>query len=565
MVTQAVAMPSVLAEIGECFASAGISRQVLVMLLAVFWIAILGISFLSRQYRFSGRSYFSLANAAILYWLLVACLEYWMVTPKCKSLMGAFAWPGIMAASLGFLGFVGRFTLGLSTSKHSGIEYAIGIAAAVLFCLLLTNDHHALFLIVGTTSSGEVSPDAVYRAGPLMVLTAALCQLMVTGATGVMLGGMMIGNRFTRLHLLALGPLSLLPPLAGLYTLTVGKGVIGFDPTPWIAAATAAAYWADLRVWHMLELNVVAQEKMFDTHSDAILVLSATGSLKHRNRKAEELLGMHADDQPKGASWLRGALQELRFRPVERQSYTMSNGGLTFKFEAQPLVAKLLAAEVHLGWIVFVESNDWAVKETSRLSAELAQQASELSSAVRARKDAEVAALRDPLTGLLNLRALDTITMKIARAHEIHQQYIVSLIDLNDFKAINDTYGHAIGDRVLQTFANALRVSFRKGDLVFRVGGDEFLVLAKGIQRDDFTHAMAFLDERLRANLEASDLPDDVSVSFSSGFAHWSPETLSFDDARHAADLKLYRAKRTIAGGALRARRNRLAGPKSYP
>ncbi len=84
------------------------------------------------------------------------------------------------------------------------------------------------------------------------------------------------------------------------------------------------------------------------------------------------------------------------------------------------------------------------------------------------------AALVDPLTGISNRRALE---QDIRRRSEAAQKTVVVYVDLNKFKQINDQYGHPIGDAVLVTVAQRLQQSLRKGDLVARVGGDEFVVL----------------------------------------------------------------------------------------
>src|SRR5439155_24943533 len=87
-------------------------------------------------------------------------------------------------------------------------------------------------------------------------------------------------------------------------------------------------------------------------------------------------------------------------------------------------------------------------------------------------------ALLDPLTELHNRRFMnDRLPAEIARAARNRGTLSTAMIDLDDFKRINDTLGHAVGDRVLAAFARALRSDLRAYDLVCRFGGDEFVVL----------------------------------------------------------------------------------------
>ena len=87
-------------------------------------------------------------------------------------------------------------------------------------------------------------------------------------------------------------------------------------------------------------------------------------------------------------------------------------------------------------------------------------------------------ALRDPLTGLANRRLLDEmLTAGLARTGRSGMSLVVSYLDLDGFKAINDDYGHAVGDAVLEEVARRLRASVREADTIARIGGDEFVVV----------------------------------------------------------------------------------------
>jgi len=87
-------------------------------------------------------------------------------------------------------------------------------------------------------------------------------------------------------------------------------------------------------------------------------------------------------------------------------------------------------------------------------------------------------ALRDPLTGLANRRLLDELlTAALARTHRSGASLVISYLDLDGFKAINDDHGHAIGDAVLAEVGRRLRDAVRDADVIARVGGDEFVVV----------------------------------------------------------------------------------------
>ncbi|HEX6568988.1 MAG TPA: GGDEF domain-containing protein, partial [Acidimicrobiales bacterium] len=150
-------------------------------------------------------------------------------------------------------------------------------------------------------------------------------------------------------------------------------------------------------------------------------------------------------------------------------------------------------------------------------------------------------ALTDPLTGLGNRTAFER------RLGDAAGPVTIALLDLDDFKPVNDTHGHDTGDAVLRVVAERLRASVRDGDLAVRVGGDEFaIVFAPGTDRA----GAALSAERVVRAVQAPIGLDGslrVAVGVSYGLA-----TAPAGEVAHLADVALYEAKRTKpAQGAL--------------
>ena len=140
---------------------------------------------------------------------------------------------------------------------------------------------------------------------------------------------------------------------------------------------------------------------------------------------------------------------------------------------------------------------------------------------------------RDPLTALANRRALPEIFRSVQP-----QGATLLFFDLDHFKEINDLHGHHTGDECLQRFAAALLESFRPSDAVIRVGGDEFLVVARGLTPAACADRVARVGERLRRPSRKHGPP----VGFSVGIAELAPGGQP-DLALDAADQAMYRAK----------------------
>ncbi|NMG27312.1 GGDEF domain-containing response regulator [Aromatoleum evansii] len=204
-------------------------------------------------------------------------------------------------------------------------------------------------------------------------------------------------------------------------------------------------------------------------------------------------------------------------------------------FIAKPLRPRVLAARLRAGQRVVRLQ-----QEVEREHEEIRHFASQL--AVTNRRLHE-AALTDALTGFPNRRyAIDRIQQEWSAAQRWGRPLSCMIIDLDNFKQINDTHGHDVGDEVLRSAADALRGALRGQDVVCRTGGDEFLAICP---ETDLPHALSCA-ERLRNALDKLSLQAGdarVAISASIGVAmreHWMPDV---DALMKQADLGAYLAK----------------------
>jgi diguanylate cyclase (GGDEF)-like protein len=149
-------------------------------------------------------------------------------------------------------------------------------------------------------------------------------------------------------------------------------------------------------------------------------------------------------------------------------------------------------------------------------------------------------AVLDPLTGLLNRASLDSRVIEIEeQAHLTGGAVSVIVLDLDGFKRVNDTYGHGRGDAVLRAAAYEIRKSLRSFELVYRIGGEEFLVLLPGV---DLSEALE-IAERVRHAVEEA-RPGELELTISAGVAAEAGGHISYDELFRAADAALLEAKR---------------------
>jgi diguanylate cyclase (GGDEF)-like protein len=169
----------------------------------------------------------------------------------------------------------------------------------------------------------------------------------------------------------------------------------------------------------------------------------------------------------------------------------------------------------------------------------VARRASERLAMLRAFEVSQTQANSDSLTGLMTRRSLETA---IRDLYATGTPYSVAYGDLDHFKRLNDTFGHAAGDRSLRTFSQVLRDSLRPVDIAGRYGGEEFVIILPDCPVGEAQQVLERVRERLAERIVVADLPP-FTVSF--GLAS-SDQAASFDDVVALADAALLSAK---AGG----------------
>lgn len=149
-------------------------------------------------------------------------------------------------------------------------------------------------------------------------------------------------------------------------------------------------------------------------------------------------------------------------------------------------------------------------------------------------------AITDSLTGLYNRRAMeDHSNVYFEHSERLAGYVTVLILDIDRFKKINDSYGHAVGDEAIRAVANVLRRICRKADLLGRIGGEEFLIVSSG---NDIESSITFA-ERIRKTIESEVICNGlVSLTVSIGCVRRRPQE-SYESAVQRADKALYEAK----------------------
>lgn len=188
------------------------------------------------------------------------------------------------------------------------------------------------------------------------------------------------------------------------------------------------------------------------------------------------------------------------------------------------------------------QSDDGMKASFAQFSATV-QSVSGAMSAIALRESLQRLALVDELTQVPNRRAFQVESQRaIARLRRTGEPVLAALLDVDHFKSINDTLGHEEGDRVLQRIASLMREFFREGDLIGRIGGEEFGILLPGVTPEIGARRLEQLLVRIRSTVVVAGRPVTASI----GYAHaQDPLAANYEDLMRRADEALYRAKET--------------------
>ena len=194
----------------------------------------------------------------------------------------------------------------------------------------------------------------------------------------------------------------------------------------------------------------------------------------------------------------------------------------------------------NLGDMIFYRRQRFQEKELNKIEVLLSSLIYPLRNALHY-KQALDCAFTDPLTGAQNRAAMNqALSREIELSHRQGTPLSIILLDADHFKSINDTHGHSHGDEVLKAIAHVTRQTIRQSDVLYRFGGEEFLVLLG--QTD--THGARLLAERIRENIAALDMINGkkAGITASLGVTTLSEQD-SFESFFDRADKALYQAK----------------------
>jgi len=422
----------------------------------------------------------------------------------------------------------------------------------VISLALLFNPHwfHLFYLTVRIAS--ENGGPLVITRGPWYYM--ALVQSYVLNLTGM---GLLIWrfvqfrDVFRRQAFVLIGAV-LIPFLVNiLYQLgprLIPNFPIAIDLTPISFTITAFLLSAGVLGLRLFDLVPIARHTVLEHIPEMVFVVDAQDRVLDANSVAQKVLGKQLDQIVGGEvidvfrAWPELLNRFLTSHEVHEEIQIPGDPPQTLEVTVSALYNRFRQLEGRIIVAHDVSDRKWLEHDLKYANESLKSQLIEIE---LLREKLQEQAIRDPLTNVYNRRFLaDAMDRELAQANRNEKPASVVIIDIDFFKQFNDTYGHRCGDYVLQYIAKFFGERIRRGDVLCRYGGEEFVVFMPNAPIDAaYQRAEAWRNEIANAFIEYEDL--HLKTSFSAGVAGYPIHGSTSDAILNAADKALYQAKNT--------------------
>ena len=490
----------------------------------------------------NGARAFALCMGSIFIWCFFAVFEYLSLDQTARIIFGKAEYLGISFFPALWLIFTLQYTHcdGCLTRR---VLIALNVVPSLTLLLAFTDYWHG-WIWRSATLTFQPFPQLVIDHGWWFNYVAVPhCYGLLLVGFGTLLTAAFVGSQLHRKQIFSLLCAALAPFIGNILYVAVGVRFYGLDLTPAGFAMTGIIVQFSLFRTQFLDVAPIAYRTVLLSTADAVILLNIYHRVVDLNPSALAESGCCHDAEtavgkrfervfPDYGALLQGIDRATELTKVISLSRMITEQrtrylGETFK---EVKVRSLLSPGSQLsGWVVIIRDVTLEKQQQAQL---------------------ERFAYLDSLTGLHNRRYLERkaeeALLPYSNPSELTLLSPLALlyVDLNHFKPINDTYGHSVGDAVLQRFAQCLRHSVRPSDTAVRLGGDEFIGL---LYDADDTVATA-VRSRLIASLEQEIvLPGHrFTLSASIGVAYCPRDGTTLRDLLKQADKEMYREKRLM-------------------
>lgn len=454
---------------------------------------------------------------------------------------------GLMLMVPFFLAFALQYTgrEKWTSSKHLAALFIIPILSILVIC---TNSlHHWMIRDIHYSMDGPLLYVDMVRYGWYFWVHTIYCYLMVLIASLLILQMAARSYHLYRQQALTL-MMGVIPGVAASIVDAFNLLPQFRQPvTPLGFALTGIFFFDSINRRQLLNVVPIAREMLIENMGDGMLVLNEAKQIVDINPTAEALLNVQSSEiigQP-----FREALKDWRALIDSYHNKKISQIEVPFDKDGQRKfidirVSPVLNRSANLiGRLIVLRDITQQKNMEEELRASNEQLTAQLGEINNLHALLQEQVIRDPLTGLYNRRYLnETIQHVTDRATRKQSPLSILMIDIDQFKNVNDAYGHAAGDNILVTMCEKLTANVRSSDLVYRYGGDELLIL----MLDTPPETALQRAEMIRTSVENATIEVDgkqIPLTVSIGVATYPADGRDLWEVIDAADIALYEAK----------------------
>jgi diguanylate cyclase (GGDEF)-like protein len=470
-----------------------------------------------------GRRAFILFCFAAGYWSFTEGLLYLGFDIETNFLITCFQYLGIVLTAPTFL-ILSCIIFGFeSWLKPYRARLLYIVPLFTLIAVWTTSYHHLFYADWYTIESGPF-PMLGLHHGPLFWVSVGYHYLLLAVAFFLLLHQFLTSSGFKRGQAgVILTSLFIVWVASGIY-ITGHSPIRNMDLSPIAFSFAALSFaWGFYR-YNFLDIMPIAKAEIFDGFDDAILVLDKKNRFVSINPAGERLIKKSFADV--SGKKIDEVIDEW---PKQSKGYPEnSSQELTLNRLNQDLTYELR----------FSILKDWRGNSIGQLVVFY-----NITKRKRLEKKLFEMATTDPLTGVCNRRRIfELADAEFKKNKRYGSSLSVIMIDIDNFKQVNDRYGHDVGDTVLKTLIQTCQPNLRTTDHLGRLGGEEFIVLLTETKLSDAEKCA----EKLRDIIEATAVPvkeNEINITISLGVAAIGAQDESFNDTLKRADKALYRAK----------------------
>lgn len=321
---------------------------------------------------------------------------------------------------------------------------------------------------------------------------------------------------------------------------------IAVDLTP--ISFTVTAYLISMGVFglRLLDLIPIARHRVLEHIPEMVVVVDAHDRVLDANRTAQLWLSKSLDEivgkDPLEVftGWTQLINRFLIADETHEEIQIPGDPPRTLELNVSPLYNRFNVLEGRIIVAHDVTERKWLENDLKYANEALTRQLEEIE---LLRDELEQQAIRDPLTDVFNRRYMtEFLEKEIARADRENVPVSVVLMDLDKFKQYNDSYGHKCGDEILKAFANFLVEHTRRGDVICRYGGEEFVILMPNATSEiSYERADTWRQDFSETPIDYEGIR--FSITFSAGIATFPQHGHTSDAILQAADKALYKSK----------------------